>query len=197
MLLFPVRSVSVNPALSSLADKGVDLLEKTMKRQVGVKILPSKPHHAYQERHEGIKEITALFDVLKSRCGADRVVGVYIHGAPGVGKTQLAREFGEQYYRELKNSRKVGGTSGAVAVVAMLDARTPASFLQSYLRLAEDLGFPVDRYVHSAVSSKIQEHVAIISNDVQKELAKTAPDWLLIVDGIDPHCKLLYGEFSF
>ena len=40
------------------------------------------------------------------------------------------------------------------------------------------------------MSSKVQERVETISINVQKELAEKAPDWLLIVDGIDPGCKL-------
>ena len=195
---FQVRSFSLSPALSGLIEKGMGLLvkktEETMKPPEGIKILASKPHHAYQERRKEIDEIRARFGELKSRCeGESVVVGVYIKGAPGTGKTQLAREFGEQYYSELLNSRKYGGTAGKTPVVARLDARTPDSFLRSYLRLAEDLGFPVNRY--NAMSSKIQERVAIISIDVRKKLAEAAPDWLLIVDGIDPGCKLLQFKF--
>jgi len=204
---FPVRSFSLSPALPALsslsgsvydlavygAKKVTDYLwkraEEKISQPVNIKILPSKPHHAYQERHEEIRKITAQFDELKSQSKDKRVVGVYIKGAPAIGKTQLAREFGEQYHGKLINSRKYRRT----AVVAMLDARTPASFLRSYLRLAEDLGFPVNKY--NATSSKIQERVAIISDDVRRKLAERAPDWLLIVDGIDPGCKLLQFKF--
>lgn len=204
---FPFRSFSLNrPALSTLDNlfehglkKVTDILwksaEETIKYPVDIKILASKPQHAYQERHEEISKITEQFDELKNQCRGKRVVGVYIKGAPAVGKTQLAREFGEQYHGMLMKSRKYGGTAGDIAVVAMLDARTPASFLRSYLRLAEDLGFPVNRYNAIAPSSKVQERVAIISMDVQRKLAERAPDWLLIVDGIDPGCKLLPFKF--
>ena len=155
--MFPVRNFSLSPALSGVDNvveyglkKGVNYvwkrLEETIKDPIDVKILASRPHHAYQERRDEIGEITAQFDELRSRCGRERVVGVYIEGGPAVGNTQLAREFGEHYHRKLKNSRNVGGTSGEIAVVAILDARTPASILRSYLRLVEDLGFPVNRY---------------------------------------------------
>lgn len=202
---FPFRSFSLNhPALSALDNlfehgmkKAIDIFwksaDETIKAPVYIKILASKPQHAYQERHEEISNITEQFHELKNQCRGKRVVGVYIKGAPGVGKTQLAREFGEQYHGRLMKSRKYGGTAGDIAVVAMLDARTPASFLRSYLRLAEDLGFPVNRY--NATSSKVQERLAIISMDVQRKLAERAPDWLLIVDGIDPGCKLLPFKF--
>lgn len=200
---FPVRSFSLSPVLPALSPLSSNLTvylvkkvtnflwkraEDKISQPVNIKILASKPHHAYQERHEEIREITEQFNQLKRQCRGKRVVGVYIKGAPAVGKTQLAREFGEQYHGKL-NPRKYGRT----AVVAMLDARTPASFLRSYLRLAEDLGFSVNKY--NATSSKIQERVAIISNDVRKKLAERAPDWLMIVDGIDPHCKLLQFKF--
>ena len=154
---------------------------------VGIKILPSKPHHAYQERKLEIREIEVRFDQLKRDAGS-QIVGVYIEGSPASGKTQLAREFGERYYEKLIGSRKVGGTLGGKAVVATLDARTPASFLRSYLRLAVDLGFPLSRY---SAPDSIRNRVLLISIDVQKALAEMAPNWLLIIDGIDPGCKLI------
>ena len=153
---------------------------------MGVQILASKPHHAYQEKVEEIENIQDKFNQLKKDHGAGCVVGVYIKGSPASGKTQLAREFGERYYEKLMNSRKFGGTSRDIAVVATIDARTPASFLRSYLRLAEDLGFPLNRY---NMSGGIRDRVAVISIDVQKALAQMAPNWLLIIDGIDPGCK--------
>ena len=155
---------------------------------MGVQILMSKPHHAYQEKVEEIEDIEDKFNQLKRDHGAGCVVGVYIKGSPASGKTQLAREFGERYYEKLINSRQVGGSSRDTAVVATIDARTPASFLRSYLRLAEDLGFPLSKY---NMPGGIRERVAVISIDVQKALAETAPNWLLIIDGIDPGCKFI------
>ena len=177
--------------------KGADYLEETFRRSSeDVKILPSKPHHAYQEKELEIRAVEAIFDKFCKDHGANSVVGVYIKGGPASGKTQLAREFGELYYRKLTRdspeSRNIGGTSGNRAVVATLDARTPASFLRSYLRLAEDLGLPLSKY---NMSGSIRDRVEVISIDVQKALVRTAPNWLLIIDGIDPGCKfhfLLY-----
>jgi len=184
---FPARSFSKSPVpcgLDSLPEQTCD-----NRNPMDIKILASKPQHAYQERHKEIEEISAQFDKLKTQHGADSVRGVYIKGVPGIGKTQLAREFGEHYHRKLINSRN-WGISGKIAVVAMLDARTPASLMRSYLHLAENLGFPVSRY-NAMQSSRIRQRVAIISSDVRIKLAESAPDWLLIVDGIDVDCKLL------
>ena len=152
---------------------------------VGIKILPSKPHHAYQEDEQEITDIGAKFDKLYEQHGINSVVCVLINGAPASGKTQLAREFGDRYYRKLTQG-------GNKAVVATLDARTPAGFLRSYLRLAENLGFPLSKY---NVPGSIQDRIAHISIDVRKALAGTAPDWLLIIDGIDPGCKLTHFHF--
>ena len=169
--------------------KGADYVQETFKSSVGIKILPSKPHHAYQGKELEIRDIEAKFDKLYQDHGANSVAGVYIRGGPASGKTQLAREFGEWYYGKLIEARNIGGTSGNKAVVATLDARTPASFVRSYLRLAEDLGFSVSRY---NVAGSIQNRIAGISVDVQKALAEKAPNWLLIIDGIDPGCKLMH-----
>ena len=43
----------------------------------------------------------------------------------------------------------------------------------------------------------IREHVRLISIDVQKALAETAPNWLLIIDEIDPGSKLAIMHFHF
>ena len=186
----PFRSFGLASNLSPVVPVGVKKVEES---PVGIKILPSKPHHAYQENKQEITDIGAKFDKLYELHGTNNVVGVYITGAPASGKTQLAREFGERYYRKLiQGSRNIGGTSGNKALVATLDARTPDSFLRSYLRLAEKLDFPLSRY---NVPGNIQNRIAHISIDVRKALAETAPDWLLIIDGIKPECKLTHFDF--
>lgn len=183
----PTFSVSVFDLLNFWGTKRIfKSVEEALKRPVGVQILASKPHHAYQEKVEEIENIQDKFNQLKKDHGAGCVVGVYIKGSPASGKTQLAREFGERYYKKLINSRKFGGSSLDTAVVATIDARTPASFLRSYLRLAQDLGLPLSKY---NMPGGIRDRVIVISIDVQKALAETAPNWLLIIDGIDPGCK--------
>ena len=152
-------------------------VEETFKSSVGIKILPSKPHHAYQGKELEIRDIETRFDKLKRDYGANRVVGVYITGGPASGKTQLAREFGEWYYKKLTRdppeSHKIGGTSGGIAVVATIDARTPTSLLLSYLCLSEDFSLPVKNY---GVSGNIGNRVAVICVDVQKALTEKAPN---------------------
>ena len=167
---------------SSLSAVGV---EQTLKQPLTIRILPSKPHHAYQKRELEIREIQARFNKLKKDHGGNCVVGVYIEGGPASGKTQLAREFGEWHFEQLTGARKIGGTT---AVVATLNTRTPDSFLRSYLRLAEDLGFPLNRY---NMPGNMRDRVRLISIDVQKVLAETAPNWLLIIDNMDPESKLM------
>ena len=195
-----VRSFGLTSSLSvidALFDYGIQKgaeyarmkVEETFRSQVGIRVLPSKPHHAYQEKETEIQEIQARFEQLKKdNVQSPIVVGVYIKGGPASGKTQVAREFGELYFEQLIGQRNIGGVSGNKAVVATLDARTPASLLRSYLRLAENLNLPVGRY---SVPGCIRDRVLLISIDVQKTLVETAPNWLLIVDGIDPGCKLI------
>lgn len=178
----PFRNFGLASNLSGVVPVGVKKVEEI---PVGIKILPSKPHHAYQEDEQEITDIGAKFDKLYEQHGINSVVCVLINGAPASGKTQLAREFGDRYYRKLTQG-------GNKAVVATLDARTPAGFLRSYLRLAENLGFPLSKY---NVPGSIQDRIAHISIDVRKALAGTAPDWLLIIDGIDPGCKLTHFHF--
>ena len=162
--------------------------EKLLMDPVGIKILPSKPHHAYQEREQEIEDVQARFDQLKKdNVQSQIVVGVYIKGSPASGKTQLARAFGERYYERLILAREIGGILNCKAVVATLDASNSTSFLWSYLRLAKGLGLPVNRY---NVPGSTRDRV-LLSIEVQKALAEKAPNWLLIIDGIDPWRKLM------
>ena len=167
---------------------------KALKHPLSIRILPCKPHHVYQKKELEIRDIQARFDKLKKDRGVNCVLGVYIEGGPASGKTQLAREFGEWYFKQLTDARNNGGSTGGKAVVATIDARTPASFLRSYLRLAENLGFPLSKY---NMPGNIREHVRLISIDVQKALAETAPNWLLIIDELDPGSKLAIMHFHF
>ena len=171
---------------SSLSAVGV---EQTLKHPLSIRILPSKPHHAYQKRELEVRNIQARFDELKKDHGGNCVVGVYVEGGPASGKTQLAREFGEWYFKRLTVARNIGGTT---AVVATLSTRSPDSFLRSYLRLAEDLGFPLNKY---NMPGNVRDRVRLISIDVQKALAETAPNWLLIIDNMDPGSKLMWFQF--
>ena len=170
------------------ADVALKKVEQLVKSPVGFKILPSKPHHAYQEREQEIEDVQARFDQLKKdNVQSQIVVGVYIKGSPASGKTQLARAFGEWYYEQLILSREIGGTSNGKAVVATLGASNSTSFLWSYLRLAKGLGLPVNSY---NVPGSIRDRV-LLSIEVQKALAEKTPNWLLIIDGIDSWRKLM------
>lgn len=162
----------------------------SLAREPSIRILASKPHHEYQNRKLEVTGIWEKFKELKKDHDANCVVGVYITGDPGSGKTLVAREFGERYFKQQIRAANPAGTR---VVVATLDARTPVSFLRSYFRLVEDLGLSLNKY---KMPCNMQDRLRLLSTDVQKALTETAPNWLLIIDDIVPESKLA-NAFSF
>ena len=161
----------------------------SLAREPSIRILASKPHHEYQNRKLEVTGIWEKFKELKKDHDANCVVGVYITGDPGSGKTLVAREFGERYFKQQIRAANPAGTR---VVVATLDARTPVSFLRSYFSLV-DLGLSLNKY---KMPCNMQDRLRLLSTDVQKALTETAPNWLLIIDDIVPESKLA-NAFSF
>lgn len=113
----------------------------------------------------------------------DVVVTVYIKAPQAIGKTQLAREYGEVYYNELVGTvtikTPVDSYTGKKVVVAHLDADSESSFWRSYFSLAIHLGcsFSGLNSVH-----RFEDRLNVISTEVKMKL-KECRDWFLIVDG--------------
>ena len=80
-----------NPALWKLIESGMS--------DQSVLLLPQKPSHVYQSRKSEVREIKNKFKLLWEKNGKEVTVAVYLTGRPGYGKTQLAREFGREFYR--------------------------------------------------------------------------------------------------
>ena len=147
-----------------------------------IKLLSSKPIHAYQSR---LQDIAALWDKLKSLKSQhpDQVVTLYIKGTPTCGKGQVAREFGEAYF--VDKSSNIGFWRKQV-VVATLDVKSESRFWRSYNRLALNLGCPM---LGLASAQKLRDRLDVISNEVQKKLREYA-HWLLIVEGMTAESEL-------
>ena len=100
---FPVRHINVSSALlvyDPLIEYWLRKTEEIFHRTAYIQVLTSKPSHAYQPRIQKVREIKSAFESLRKQHPGDIVVGVYITGAPASGKTQLAREFGEEYFKD-------------------------------------------------------------------------------------------------
>ena len=144
-----------------------------------VLLLPPKPSHSLQSRKTEIRKLDAMFKLLRKQNRSAVSVTVYVTGRPGYGKTQLAREFGKEYYRKKK------GFIFKTLFVGTLNAASKSSFLQSYITLALELGCTSELKVLEDLSGKKGElqSLELLAATVRKELKKR-PRWLLIVDNL-------------
>ena len=144
-----------------------------------VLLLPPKPSHSLQSRRTEIRKLDALFKSLRKRNRSAVPVAVYVTGRPGYGKTQLAREFGKEYYKKKK------GFFFKNLFVGTLNAASKSSFLQSYITMALELGCAAELKVLEGLSGRKGElqSLELLTATVRKELKKR-PGWLLIVDNL-------------
>ena len=156
-----------------------------------VLLLPQKPSHVYQSRKSEVREIMNKFKLLRKRNGKGLSVAVYVTGRPGYGKTQLAREFGKEFYRQNR------GRFFKNLVVGTLDATSSTTLLQSYTTLAIDLGCTSElKALEDILGRKGELHgLGILSSAVKKELKKR-PGWLIMVDNLssDQETAKAYGS---
>ena len=190
------RNLSVNFTFTwPQFDQAVVLKKEEARYQhTHVKILPNRPTHAYQPRTEYVKKLNTA---IRPNRWANVVVAAYIKGEPASGKTQVAREFGECYYRVRVQQkvrrfiRRILGRVPKSVTVATLYARSESAFSRSFLRLAVDLGCPF----HGLQSaSTLEEKLTVYSAEVRQKLKESShKDWLIIIDGMTTKSMLIQG----
>ena len=143
-----------------------------------IKVLPNKPNHVYQPRDSYVRR---LDESLRHNRSNNVVVAAYIKGDSASGKTQVAREFGEVYYKEKMEQVRNVDESKRVTVFTLY-ARSESAFLHSYFRLAINLGCPLQR-LNSATTE--EERLTLYQAEIQEKLReKVHQDWLLVIDGM-------------
>ena len=140
--------------------------------------LTSKPSHQIIKRSNDVTRIMAKMQDLDDRSNG-AVSTIYLSGNPGCGKTQTARQIGEEFF-------KMGsGESEGLIFVATLNAETLETLADSYLSLAKHVGIPSYSYTNlataKAISSeeKIQHLRRLILPNI-KQFSK----WLIIADNV-------------
>ena len=91
--------------------------------------LPPKPSHVIQPRTEEVQRLFEKFNDVNKNNPGNVVKTVNITGSPASGKTQLARQFGEQFFAT--NKRKT-----EKLFVGTLSADNRLNFLDEYLKIA-------------------------------------------------------------
>ena len=138
---------------------------------------PAPTHFQLIKRQTELMNISSKFESLRQQGDAqEKTVVVYIVGPPAYGKTQLARQFAEEYYAKNKRSYIF-----RTLVVASVDATSELSLLESYQSLASKL--------HVPGSYSMEESLLILSTAIAAELKNRQHGWLLILDNLTLQLK--------
>ena len=116
-------------------------------------------------------------ELYNSRNGA--VSTIYLSGIPGCGKSQLARQIGEEFY-----SARSRDTEGLV-FVATLNTETLESLADSYLTLAANLSIPlcVIKELGKSKTNKPKETLDQAVRMVRQRISMFS-NWLIIADNV-------------
>ena len=151
--------------------------------------LPREPSHFFQPRKGDVRKLEEKFRTLEKNNPGDVAKTVYLTGDPATGKTQLAGQFGGEFYKNNKLTNKN-------LVVGTLQL---SNFLPNYLTLALKLGCvseETERAIQQGSGDFKDElkSLEMLSRHVQEALNKR-PGWLLIIDGLSLEEKLV-NKFS-
>ena len=140
--------------------------------------LTFKPAHQIIRRSNDVTRImTKMQELYDGSSGA--VSTIHLSGNPGCGKTQIARQIGEEFF-------KIGsGESEGLTFVATLNAETLETLADSYLNLAKQMGIPNYSYTNLATTKAISseekiQHLRCLILPRFKQFSK----WLIIADNV-------------
>ena len=138
-------------------------------------ILASRPPHDIISRSHDIERITKKMEELNNG-SSGAVSTVYLSGNPGCGKSQLAREIGQQFFSEQTDNLVFAVTINTESVETLAD---------SYLTLGRHLG--ITEYALKGLESVKQEKpIEAIKQLHRLILPKTSKftKWLIIADNV-------------
>ena len=141
-------------------------------------LLASTPPHDIIRRSHDIERITKKMEELSS--GANGGVStVYLSGNPGCGKSQIAREIGQQFFSE-----RTGDVENLI-FVATLNAESIETLAASYLTLGRHLR--ITEYALSGLESlKIEKPLEAVQQLHRLILLKVTKftKWMIIADNV-------------
>ena len=138
-------------------------------------ILPLTPPHDIISRSEDIKRITNKMGELYG--GANGAIStVYLSGNPGCGKSQLAREIGQEFFSK---------RTGELTFVATLNAESVETLAESYLNLGRRVG--ITEYAQTSLEhlkrEKPAEAIEQLHRLIRSKVSKFTK-WLIIADNV-------------
>ena len=166
---------STEAALVSTKEENKCLTQEISAKLQSFCILASRPPHVIIRRSHDIERITNKMEELyKSSSGA--VSTVYLSGNPGCGKSQLAREIGQQLFYEQNNDLIFAATLNTESIETLVD---------SYLTLGRHLG--ITEYALTSLESlKNVKPIEAIKQLHRLIIPKTSKftKWLIIADNV-------------
>ena len=173
---------------SALQSKEADLVSvkeenKALTQEMSAKLQPfcflaSTPPHDIIRRSHDIERITEIMKELSSGSNGG-VSTVYLSGNPGCGKSQIAREIGQQFFSE-----RMGDVENLI-FVATLNAETIETLANSYMTLGRHLG--ITEYALSRLESlKIEKPLEAVQQLHRLILLKVTKftKWMIIADNV-------------
>ena len=156
---------------------------KALTQEMSAKLQPfcflaSTPPHDIISRSHDIERITKKMEELSS--GANGGVStVYLSGNPGCGKSQIAREIGQQFFSE-----RMGDVENLI-FVATLNSETIETLADSYMTLGRYLR--ITEYALSRLESlKIEKPLEAVQQLHRLVLPKVTnfSKWMIIADNV-------------
>lgn len=139
-------------------------------------ILPGKPFHKCYLRTDELQKIMSWYNEMSNSEDKMCVSTVYLTGPPGSGKTQIARQFGEQF------SKKIPSYKNYRPLVLTLNTDSVESLLQSTKNVLDKLG--LTKGLEIPKDDNETNLVRLYVGELGKVLKKYPGKWLLILDNM-------------
>ena len=166
---------STEAALVSTKEENKSLTQEISANLQSFCILASRPPHVIIRRSHDIERITKKMEELYSG-SSGAVSTVYLSGNPGCGKSQLAREIGQQFFSERNDDLIFAATLNTESIETLAD---------SYLTLGRHLGI-TEYTLISLESLKQEKPIEAIKQLHRLILPKTSKftKWVIIADNV-------------
>ena len=172
-ILEHVESVAIKTPLGDVHGK----LPKSFSIMQFKPMLPQLPNHEVIDRPQEMKKLKEAYQSVEKRKLDYQPEVIYLKGEPGVGKTQLARMFAENYYEGMSK------TDTVVATIDMTD------FSNDYRKVAIKLG--IDPDLADGLPLKR------VAEEMKNILAEKKNKWFLIIDNYNSAQQLGFERGTY
>ncbi|XP_028401808.1 uncharacterized protein LOC114524818 [Dendronephthya gigantea] len=139
--------------------------------------LPAKPFHKCSTRVRDVDKMKSIFKGMEDEQQA-HLTAIYITGPPGSGKTQLARQFGEQFQGDVTNN----GTERPVVMTLIVESMK--TLFKSIKELLDHLHLAKSDTVTETEEDGEIKVVQLYMEELRKVLRGYPGKWLLILDNM-------------